>query len=229
MEIVENLNNRYIRKSFLQERDEGLEGYRVRMLQANKIPGLVKVDRRCLDGCTYLYYDITRMRSMQEKEPVINVEMMDAFVEELEQLLGELEEYLLVQQEVCLRPEYIWSDEKIGKWRFVYIPEYKSGSQKDIEGLLEFLMDHIDSRDENGLERFYDFYSDALQCLETLTISEIIRLWKKGEPKKDRCEGIIGTVQRQTEEREGESYKGKIYSVPFRGTKVFCQEDVTLT
>lgn len=229
MEVVENLNHRYIRKTFLQENNEGLEGYRVRMVQANKIPGLVKVDRRCMDGRMYLYYDITRMQSMQEREPVVNVEMMDAFVGELEHLLGELEEYLLVQQEVCLRPEYIWSDDKTGKWRFVYIPEYKSGQKKDIEGLLEFLMDHIDSQDENGLERFYSFYSDTLQCLELLTVSEIVRLWKKGEPKPERCEGVIGTLQRESEVQEQDGYKGKIYTVPFHGTKVFCGEDVTLT
>jgi len=229
MEIVENLNRRYIRKTFVAENGEGLDGYRVRMVQANKIPELVRVDKRCLDGCSYLYYDITRMQSMSEKEPVINVETMDAFIEELERLLGELEEYLLVQQEVCLLPEYIWCDGKNGKWRFVYIPKYKSGQKKDIERLLEFLMDHIDCQDENGLERFYGFYSDALQCLELLTISEIIRLWKKGEPQQERGESIIGILQEETEEQGQESYNGKIYKVPFHGTKIFCGEDVTLT
>lgn len=235
MEFVENLNRRYIRASIESGGKDGLEGYRIRMLQGNKIAGLLRVDKRYIDGQGYLYYDITGMYSMRDLQYTITLDVMDGFIRDLETLCKNLEDYLLKQQEVCLLPEYIWRQEGGGKWNFVYIPEDNREKSSDMERLLEFIMDHVDSSDENGLERFYDFYSGALQCLERLDVGEMIRLWKKDEtlPKlPDKREGDLERLQEEKELmdierdvaesdcREIAKYKGRIYTVPFHGIKV---------
>ncbi len=244
MEIVENLNRCYLKKDINIEEKEGQEKYRFRMIQKNKISGLLQVDQRNLDGCVYLYYDITGMQSMKKLQCVIDVHFMDKFVSELERLLLNLEAYLLQQGEVCLLPECIWSDSKTEKWRFMYIPGLKKEQKADMEHLLEFIMDHVDCSDEEGLERFYDFYSDVLQG-EFPSIREFIKLWQKGEntPSKVQSRGI--EEEKLPEESEilyvrtnkdsvfeykrGRGCKERIYLVPFHGTKVGWREDVALT
>lgn len=245
MEMVENLNCRYIKKDIVTTDNEGLEGYRLRMVQANKIQGLVEADKRFLDGSTYLYYHITGMQNMREREPAINTTTMDDFVNDLDGMIRNLADYLLLQQEVCLSPEYIWFDIKEEGWKFIYVPGYEGCQRKDIECLLEYLMDHIDCQDENGLERFYSFYSDALQSMEQLSIAEIVRLWRKGEVEIVQSECNKKTLESQgavcespldesiwssePETNKKEDGKGKIYSVPFHGIKVSWQDDVSLT
>lgn len=233
MEIVDSLNRRYIRISIGNGRTTGLEGYRVRMLQDNKIPGLLQTDKRHIDGQTFLYYDITDMQNLQSWQFVITKDIMNGFVLSLENLCESLEAFLLKQQEVCLLPEYIWYENGEGKWKFFYVPEYGTQQNYDMESLLEFIMDHIDCSDEEGLERFYDFYSDALQNLERLSIWELIRLWKKGETKHevpDAGEKCVETPAVEDEENGSKrKRKERIYSVPYHGTKVLQPEEASLT
>lgn len=244
MERVESINRCYLREPINIEEKACPEKYRVRMLQRNKIGGLLRVDQRNLDGCAFLYYDITGLQNMKSMQCTITVEFMDKFVGELEHLLKNLEAYLLQQKEICMLPEYIWSGHGEGKWRFAYIPGWEKGQRSDIGQLVEFIMDHLDCNDEEGLERFYGFYSDILQA-EFLNIREFIGLWKKREnehqklPERDvkrekspeKPEGISEKEEYGAafERKRGEAYKERIYLVPFHGIKIGCYEHVSLT
>lgn len=244
MEIVDNLNRRYIRGEVREKNENGMEGYRSRMLQRNKIPGLLGMDKRCIDGKEYFYYDITGKQSMHDRERTlkINGKIMDAFILDLEQVLQGLEDYLLKQSEICLCPEYIWQESEIGKWNFLYIPDGAKKQSEDIERLLEYIMDRIDSEDEYELERFYTFYSEALQNLEGMNAMTLVRLWKKGEKITESHEktekvdidymeepSLTGPECSPVEYERRLGYKEKIYTVPYHGRKIGGRDEVSLT
>lgn len=237
MERIESLNRCYLRETINIEERTCPERYRVRMLQRNKIEGMLRVDQRNLDGHSFLYYDITGMQNLKSTKCAITIDFMDGFVREMEGLLTNLDAYLLRQEEICLLPEYLWSAKEDKKWKFVYIPGRDKEQKTDIRQLVEFIMDHIDCNDDEGLEQFYGFYSNILSE-EFPNIREFIRLWKKG--KNEHQKNIeAGAMEKEPLEKEGydtnfqwkkgDICKEKIYRIPFHGIKIGCKRDVSLT
>ncbi len=239
MEAVESLNRRYLRMEITESEESGLEGYRSRMLQKNKLTGLLATDKRHIDGKAYYYYDVTGLQSMQEREKRIGIteRMMEDLISTLARLVEELENYLLQAEEICLLPEYVWHDPETNRWYFLYIPGANREVGKELALFMEFIMDHISCENDSGLERFYTFYSDALREIDSLNIRKMVRLWEKRSgmvtpPEVLEGEAVTEEIPEGTEtEREPSVVREKerIYQVPYHGIKIAWSEDATLT
>jgi len=241
MEVVEGLNNRYVRMLIRENRREGMEGYRSRIVQKNKITHLLRIDKRYIDGAEYFYFDITGLKSMRQlvSEEAMTVEKMNAFIDALEETLQKVEEYLLLQAELCLQPEYVLYDEKHEKWRFMYVPDYEGQQAVDIGELVEVIMDRVDCENEDDLERFYHFYNEVLKSPESMSLSALVRIWDKGGvkfevPKKElKSVAVISESTTEIDDMRTEEvkpmYKGRIYRVPYHGIKVKAGTEGKLT
>lgn len=228
MDIVHSLNRCYLRIDRKGKEKNGMEGYRSRMLQKNKIPGLLNMDKRYIDGKEYFYYDISEKQSFQEKMEKITYADMGNFLEELANTMEGLAEYLLKQQDVCLLPECIWYDIKSNKWNFLYIPEYEGEQKQEIEQLAEFAVNHLEGSEEE-LEKIYIFYSEILQSQETIDGLTLVKIWKRKEEEQDTKQEMAGDMQENSmallfsEEMNEEKqlkFLEKIYTVPYHGIKI---------
>lgn len=243
MEIIENLNRRYLRIPLEKENETGMEGYRSRVLQRNKLENLLKADKRYIDGVAYLYYEITGMGNLTEvwSGSKTTVNRMNMFVDGLEKVLQELQEYLLSQEDICLCPEYIMMDVRGEKIFFLYIPHYEGEQMQDLEHFLEFMIDSMDFDDEEGMERLYSFYNEVMQNGGRVRLWDLVHLWKKEEQffKYKETEKNIEASDICMVEEQGDCFedyecekwigRGKIYSVPYHGIKMTQTKDEPLT
>lgn len=229
MEFVEGMNRRYVRIRLQEGLSDGMEGYRSRIILKNKIALFVKADKRHIDGASYFYYDISGLHNLKQVVSVepVTIEKMNCFVDFLEKVLNGVEEYLLLQKELCLNPEYILYDEKSEEWRLLYIPGYGGNTIEDIDSLLETIMERVDCTSEDDKERFYSFYNDVLQNMDEMTLDEIVRLWDKGAFKQEKKK--VTEAERTQQVCAQPLYKGRIYTVPYHGIMADCQYDGTLT
>lgn len=237
MEMVEGLNNRYLRRA-VQENEDEMEGYRSRILQRNKVAGLLPVDKRYMDGECYLYYEVTGMRSLKEifLKRKMKERDLDRLFESMEDTLQSMEAYLLKQGDLCLKAEYIMEETETGKWNFLYIPDYGGSQAEDMEGVAEFMLEHMDCSEEKAMERVYDFYSELLQNGMQAKAGEIARMWKRNQKdtldedkytQTEKGEAVQPVEQEQKTEKLIRVEKGrkfgsrrwerKIYKVPYRG------------
>lgn len=237
MEIVESLNHQYLRMVIKQETEEAMESYRSRILQKNKVPSLLSLDRRYIDGVSYCYYEVTAMCSMENTflNRKITEMQLDQLFESLEHTLFCMEEYLLKAGDLCLKPEYIMEDSETGQWNFLYIPDYSGSQKQDVENIAEFMLDHIDCSEEMLMERVYEFYSDLLQSGEQIGVSEILRIWKRSKKEKvqeengdeemenadvEESEEIAQMKEKEKTRWREKVWQRRIYKVPYRGDEL---------
>lgn len=246
MERVESLNRQYLRMASEHGERDGMEGYRSRILQRNRVEGLLRADNRHLDGVCYVYYDITSMVSMEAI--FADIKITEAHLEELfdglEDALQDMEAYLLRQSDLCLEPKYIMRNSETGKWAFLYIPGYGGNQAQELEKLAEYIMEHMDYSDIFLQERVYTLYDDVIRWGKKALPVEFIQLWRKtGKEKEDpflpgeKKETVHGEASAlpapkaeetgtpdkcEIEKKTGERKKfvRKIYRTPYRGMEI---------
>lgn len=250
MERVESLNRQYLRMTSEGNEGDGMEGYRSRILQKNRVNGLLQMDKRHLDGICYSYYDVTSMGSMEEifADRKLTETCLEELFDGLETALQGMEAYLLKQSDLCLKPEYLMRNAETGRWAFLYVPGYGGNQAQDLERLTEYVMEHMDYSDEFLQERVYALYNDVIRSGGKALPSGYVQLWRKtGRGKSEisppeetyeaACGGAEGLPQAETaeirlpdvREREAETerkaeksikYVRKIYRTPYRGTEI---------
>lgn len=243
MERVESLNRQYLRMASERNERDGMEGYRSRILQRNRVEGLLRMDQRHLDGVCYAYYDITFMGSMEEIYACRKMTeiCLEELFDGLEAALQDMEVYLLRQSDLCLKPEYVMRNSETGRWAFLYVPGYGGNQTQDLERLAEYIIEHMDYSDEFLQERIYALYDDVIRLGGKVQPAGLLQLWRKtGKEREEEASDLpvsepaaIGTREKsesekekekeQTMERNAEKRKGyirKIYRTPYRGTEI---------
>ena len=241
MERVESLSRQYLRRVSEQNEESGMESYRSRILQKNRVDGLLQMDKRYLDGICYQYYDITSMGSMGEMcaGGKITEKCLEEMFDGLETALQDMEVYLLKQSDLCLKPEYIMKNYETGRWAFLYIPGYDGDQAADLEKLTEYLIEHLDYSDESLQEGVYELYNSVIQLGERAAPTGMIQLWKQA--RQERAPILLPKQKEQsaTEERElspqseteedgarnksgpeKKRWRRKIYRTPYRGMEI---------
>ena len=92
------------------------EGYQYRMLEMNRIEGLLSCGLRYIDGERFLYYDITGKQSMQGLYEGRKIPGTDLFglLADMERVSVSLAGYLLDEQHLVLTKEQIFYDFSTG-------------------------------------------------------------------------------------------------------------------
>ena len=146
----------------IPDAEEG-RSYSYKMLNKNKIPGVLSGKVRKEDGKGYWYVDISKKKNLfqeyQEKEMKLE-DMIDIF-QQLTLILEELKNYLLCESKAVLDPEYIFRDLDDQKIYILYLPWDRE--EKNLQRLAEFFLEKINQRDENGVNAAYMFYRQQSQ------------------------------------------------------------------
>ena len=142
---------------------EDENSYCFKMLDKNKISGVLSGKERKENGRGYWYVDISKKKSLaqeyQEKEMMLE-DMIDIF-QQLIPILEELKNYLLNETKAVLEPEYIFRDSEEQKLYILFLPWERE--EKSLQKLAEFFLEKINHKDENGVNAAYMFYRQQSQ------------------------------------------------------------------
>lgn len=141
------------------------ESYQYRMLEMNRITGLLPCGLRHIDGMRYLYYDITGKQSVQslyEGRKISGTEFL-RLIRELDRVSESISGYLLDEQHLILSQEQVFYELQSGNYYFTYYP----GEVKPPE-IFRFLADSIDGTDKSTAAAAYRLCSVARGDRQTL-------------------------------------------------------------
>lgn len=137
--------------------------YSFKMLEKNKIPGVLCCKVRMEDGQEYWYADINKKKSLLQeyKDKEMQLEEMTLLFQQINAVLEELRTYLINESMVVMNPEYIYRDLEDGTLFMLVIPW--NLEEKTMQKLAEFFLEKMNHRDENGVNAAYHFYRQQSQ------------------------------------------------------------------
>ena len=145
-------------------------GYQYRMLEMNRIVGILPCGLRHIDGESFLYYETTGRQSLSALYEGRKIPCAELFrlLEALYEVSGTLSGYLLDEQHLILTGEQICYDLSSGKYCFTYYP----GEVVNPE-VFRFLADGIDGTDKRAAAAAYRLCAAAERDRQALR--EVIR------------------------------------------------------
>ncbi len=134
--------------------------YRLRMIENNDIEGLIRPITMEMDGSLILKYNTCSYYVLDRLFLKFKPDggFLKILMEQLEKLFYRLKSFLLVPDDLVLKPEYMfynWGDKAL---KLIYIPGYGKNIKEQLKQLLEYIMKIFDHRDDAGVRYMYGMY-----------------------------------------------------------------------
>lgn len=158
-----SMNHNYMilsRCSFFGKTDIQREDYRTKMLLENRIPGLLPVTHRLINGESRYYYEINSLQSLDRlfAKTEIRYDVLRRLLLGCVSLFERLEEYLLDGTQIIIKPDLIYIDvEKMDPY-FVCYPDYEGDVRMNFMEFIDELLTRIDHTDEHAVMLGYQIY-----------------------------------------------------------------------
>ncbi|WP_026526281.1 DUF6382 domain-containing protein [Butyrivibrio sp. VCD2006] len=185
--------------------DENL--YQYRMLENNRIDGLLPFSLRNMDECYYLYYEIDSRQSIRNRydRKKIPYEKLVNFLSDLVETAKNLEDYLLDVSHLLLSPDTVYEDFSTGKFYFIYDPVHeKTIDQSFFENLMQFV-DMEDNRSSKFIMKLTESICDErgldFCILDKALKSDIKGYTTEEKPVVETSRGIYETGISMNENR----------------------------
>lgn len=164
------------RKITIEEHKVYKEDYQMRMLEDNKIEGILPVKGRGMNGNTFYDYDVSgkiSIKAMYERSK-IGSEDIKKFLVQLKEVVNSVEDHLLIQKCILLKPEYIFYEN--ARYYFCYYPAAEEDFWQEFHQLTEYFVKYADYEDQEcvrmvfllhkeTMEEFYSLDKLIAQCL----------------------------------------------------------------
>lgn len=175
-----------------QEQTE--KSYQYRLLTSGRIEGILRCSMRHVNGEIYFYYDISSRTTLESlyRGRQMTAQQIRELLEQLYGIYCELGNCFMEESRLVLLPEYIYYDMSRKKFIGLYYPDYEA--DKPYEALMDFLLEHLDGRDENLADQIYTIYE---------------RMEESGFSLQDALQ-LLGEDEKKTQERES----GKVVDFP---------------
>lgn len=189
------------------------------ILQYNRPTTLLPVLLREQDGKTVLLYDISDAKDLQEIAASRNYSEQDCkeLLVSLEQLLKQLEEYLLDSAHICFSPDSIY---RFGdkNFRWMYCPDKERDLQKEVQKFFAWMLSEIDYGDSVTVRFIYKVYwSVRNRSLSRELIQECLNYENEVEEEKMSV-GYETFFADQTEKQENNLWKSSECGMKETGT-----------
>ena len=161
--ICYELNHTYL--SFCGDAISEDSDYRFRMLEENSPERVLKISKRYINGDRFIYVDITEQESLLHFCTVsrIGKEDVKKLFRSLKLASNELSNYLIDNENLFLKPEFIFRSVKTGEIRFICIPtDDKLRGENPLMILFEYVLNNMDTEDTAFSEKLIFLY-DAVQ------------------------------------------------------------------
>ena len=131
--------------------DVDFQTYSFKMIEKNRIKGVLPSKTRMEDGKGYLYLEVGNRRNLMDiyKDKEMDLEEMTRIFQGLLPILEELKNYLLSEKMILLDPEFIFEEEEEGCYSIVILPW--QDERPNFRKMAEFFLEKINHKDENGV------------------------------------------------------------------------------
>lgn len=180
IEYKNSFNHNYLKVKAEWKQDKKMR-YQYRIITSRKLEGLLDANTYSEDEEQGISYDISSKQSLSKYflKGKITVTWMEQLEAALKAVLWSLEQYLLDNRNLILRPDCIFQDMDSDKIHFIYYPYYIEKEKTDMEEFLSFFIEHTDEEETELLDVFYDMYSDWEYLQDQFTIETFLLLWEK--------------------------------------------------
>ena len=129
--------------------------FQYKMLENNRIEGLLPFSLRNMDEASYLYYEMDSKQSIKNRydRKKMPYEKLLRFLSDMVQITKNVDDYLLEPDHLVLLPEAMFEDFSTGKFFFIYDPLYEKTIDQDF---FEKLMGYADLEDERCSKLIFD-------------------------------------------------------------------------
>lgn len=165
------------RKITIEEEGTYEGDYQMAMLKANSMKYLLPIGSRWIDESSYFDYDVTGKVSMQaiyEKNLLTGEELL-GFLEQLLLVRKEIEKYLLKEDCLLLKPEYIFFEDN--QYYFCYYPLAKESFWESFRKLTEYFVKKMDYQDSQGVQMMFALHQGVMQ--ENYSLEGLVRECQK--------------------------------------------------
>ena len=174
------------------ESDTGCEDFQMRMIEENRIDGLLAISRKSLNGQEYYLYDISSLVSMEIlfEGRMIGAENLIRIIDSLKKLSKKLEDYLLDLDGIVLRPDtvFISSDEQ--NIYYTYYSTLDSNFEDELKKLFEYIIKKLNHKDTRAVAIAYGIYKRI--CDGNINVDTVFDYEEAEEPK---CEVIEEKIE----------------------------------
>ncbi len=142
--------------------------YQMRMMKENLVEGLVVPVIRQMNGEVLYDYSITGCQSLHtytELSP-ISGQLLAVLVRALNQVMEEMERYLVDGDYLALRPEFIYlrmKGEAVQEVRFCFFPFYGQAAEDQMRELLKYVLNEVDYQEKAAVDLAYELFQQSQQ------------------------------------------------------------------
>ena len=137
-----------------------LPQFELKMLECNKIPGLLNYEKLVKDGIYYSCYDISSMqplyRLFENKE--ISCNYLISLIRGIFLSYESIYQYMLSDNHVLLNPKYIFINPETDEVRLLYTQLYDNSFDNSFLELSEYILDHVNHNDDKAVMIAYKLY-----------------------------------------------------------------------
>lgn len=155
------------------------EGYEIEMILKNEPSRLLPLHVLRVNGNVELYYDVSSRQTLEDlaSREKLNYHTILELFEAIDQLLGQMKDYMLDTDKIVLDLEHIYRKEE--SFYFCYCPWEEQPVLQSFQEMLEEILGKIDYHDTDAVELAYHLYQRA--CKGDFHISEILKSHRKEE------------------------------------------------
>lgn len=167
---------RNLQKSYMcvKEQEEPAAEYELNMLKAEHVPYLLELDVVESDGEKNYLYDISGKQQMEDylSGKKMGYEMLWKLLNSVRELCSVLPDYLLRENGICLKEEYIYVNLGDGSLSFTYLPFWNESLQDAFARCMEQILRKIDHQDQAATELAYQIYQ--MSVMENVSIRKML-------------------------------------------------------
>lgn len=170
--------------------EQAEKSYQYRLLISGRIDGILRCSLRHVNGESYFYYDISSRATLEGlyRGRQMTVQQIRELLEQLYGIYCELGNCFMEESRLVLLPEYIYYDMSRKKYIGLYYPDYMT--DKPYEALMDFLLEHLDSRDEKLADCIYTIYERMEES--SFSLQDALQLLGEDEEKRqDKATGKV--------------------------------------
>lgn len=197
------------------EEDVTISQYCIKLLERQRVEGLLALEQRVMNNQRMLYYEITSKQSMQSVlvKTTLSYRQLQKLCENILQTLERAYEYLLPEDDFILRPEHIYLNISNFDPDLCFFPGYQKNIRDQIRGLMEYLMNKVDYTDKEAVLLVYQLYAASREesyHFEELKELLMMNISQKEFKKKTSIENHEDKNE-ESKREDKESYKWNTY------------------
>lgn len=188
------------------------DDYGMKIFADNDIKGMIDFDYEILNGKTSMLYDITSKQCFSNKydNGKMSFNELKFLIFSLKSVIRNLNSYLLDVDNVILKKECIFIDERSGRYEYCYYPFYNGNLILEIRELFSEILSLIDYNDQKAVRLAYDI--QKLSQRNNFTLEDITNIAGKITIEKIDFE--------KNDEEENDKVSGETHNYEGRNRKV---------